>query len=47
MHALDYTLIVLLGAGCGLALRIYWWLFVTPIFRFLKRTRKLPLRRIP
>ncbi|NOS70099.1 MAG: hypothetical protein HOP33_09235 [Verrucomicrobia bacterium] len=44
---MDVALAVLLGIGCILSLPIYWWLFMTPIIRLLKRTRKPPLRRIP
>jgi hypothetical protein len=41
---MDVTLAILLGIGCILSLPVYWWLFVTPIIRLLKRTRKPPAR---
>ena len=41
------ALAILLGIGCILPFPIYWWLFVTPFIRLLKRTRKPLLRRIP
>ena len=47
MHAFDYLLLVLLVVGCGLSLRIYWWLFVTPLVKISRRlrTRKATARK--
>ena len=43
---MDVALAVLLGLGCVISLPIYWWLFVKPIIRLIKRARKYPTRRV-